>query len=121
MSGELLGRRLLRLDAGYCAGAGLISIGLFAPLARLLDAPTGAPLAAGAATLAWAIVLMRLARRADWRPSVAGVAAANALAATAIGAVALFTPATGGRLLLAAVAVEVAGFAVGQAASLRRA
>ena len=39
MSGEALGRRLLRLDAAYCAAAGLIALVLAAPLSRLSGVP----------------------------------------------------------------------------------
>jgi hypothetical protein len=120
VSGELLGRRLLRLDAIYCAGAGLIALALFAPLARLLETPRAVPLAAGAATVLWAAVLHRLARRAEWRVPVAAVAAANIGAALALAAIAVFAPAAAARLLLAAVAVEVAAFAACQVAALRR-
>src|SRR5215213_9660133 len=108
MPGELLGRRLLRLDAAYCAGAGLIALAAFAPLARLLDTPRAVPLAAGAATVVWAAVLLRSADRADWRITVAAVAAANTLAAASIATLSAFAPGTAARLLLAAVAVEVA-------------
>src|SRR6266540_3877610 len=120
MSGEVLGRRLLRLDAIYCTGAGLIALVLFAPLARVLETPRTVPLAAGAATLVWAAALLHLARRGAWRIPVATVAAANAGAALAIAVLAVFAPATAARLLLAAVAVEVAAFAAGQVAALRR-
>ena len=92
MSGEALGRRLLRLDAVYCAGAGLILVALFMPLARL----------------------------PAWRATVARIAAANAVAALALVALAALSPALAARLLLAAVAVEVAAFAGGQVAALRR-
>jgi hypothetical protein len=118
--GEVLGRRLLRLDAIYCAGAGLIALALFAPLARLLETPRAIPLAAGTATLVWAAVLLRLARRAEWRAPVATVAAANAGAALAIAVLAVFAPGAAARVLLTAVAVEVAAFAAGQVVALRR-
>ena len=51
MSGELLGRRLLRLDALYCAVAGLIALLLFAPLAGLLGAPPAVLLAGALQTV----------------------------------------------------------------------
>jgi hypothetical protein len=120
MSGEILGRRLLALDAAYCAAAGLIAIVAFAPLAHLLAAPEGLLVAAGVAALAWALVLRRLARAAGWRRPVAAVAAANIAATGALLALAVSTPRLAGRLLLAAVALEVAGFAGGQLAALRR-
>jgi hypothetical protein len=90
VSGELLGRRLLRLDAVYCAVAGLIAIVFSAPLAGLLDIPSGIPVASGVATVVWAALLFRLAGQGAWRASVTAVAAANAVAAA--GGVCLFVP-----------------------------
>ena len=120
MTGETLGRRLLMLDAAYCAVAGLIAVAAVAPLAELLAAPRALLVVAGIGAVAWAFLLHRLARRTDWRAPVAVVAAANLLAAGAIAALAFATPELAGRLLLAAVAVEVAAFAAGQLAALRR-
>jgi hypothetical protein len=120
VSGEALGRRLLRLDAVYCAGAGAIAIALFGPLARLLETPRAVPVLAGLVTVCWAALVLRLSARRDWRLPVAGVAAANVVAAAAIAVLAALAPATAARVLLAAVALEVGAFAVGQAAALRR-
>jgi hypothetical protein len=120
MTGETLGRRLLQLDAAYCAAAGLIAIVAFAPLADLLAAPEALLVGAGVATLVWALIVHRLARLADWRAPVAAVAAANLAGAGAIAALALGTPRLAGQLLLAAVAVEVAAFAGTQFVALRR-
>ena len=120
MTGEVLGRRLLRLDAVYCAGAGLIAIVLFTPLARLLETPRAVPVVAGVATVVWAVLLHRLAERAVWRTPVTAVAAANALAVAGLVVLAVLAPGIAARLLLAAVAIEVAAFAVGQAVALRR-
>ena len=120
MSGEELGRRLLRLDAVYCAGAGAIALVLFSPLARLLDAPAPLLAALGILTVGWAWVLLRLAARSDWRRVLTAVASANGLAAAAVLALGMLVPGTTGRLLLAAVAVEVAALAAGQIAALRR-
>jgi hypothetical protein len=119
VSGETLGRRLLRLDAAYCAAAGLIAVAAFAPLAELLAAPRALLVVAGVGALGWALLLRRLASRTEWRAPVA-VAAANLLAAGAIAALAFATPELAGQLLLAAVAIEVAAFAAGQLAALRR-
>jgi hypothetical protein len=120
VTGEALGRRLLRLDALYCAAAGVIAIALFAPLAELLHTPPAIPAVAGAATLVWATVVLGLARRPAWRPPVAAVAVANGLAAAGLAVLAVVSPALAGRLLLAAVAAEVGAFAVGQVVALRR-
>ena len=120
MSGELLGRRLLRLDAVYCAAAGLIAVAFVAPVAGLLQVPRAALALAGAAAVVWALVLVGLARSRAWRASVAVVAAANGLAAAGLAALAFVSPATAALVLLAAVAAEVAAFAVGQVVALRR-
>jgi len=120
MSGERLARRLLRFDAAYCAGAGAIAVALCVPLARLFHIPVAVPAAAGAATLVWALLLVRLAGGDAWRGAVARVAGANVVAAAALGALAIVAPMLAGQLLLAAVAVEVAAFGAGQIAALRR-
>jgi hypothetical protein len=120
VTGETLGRRLLRLDAAYCAVAGLVAAVAFAPLSEVLAAPRTFVVAAGLAALAWAVFLRHLARRTHWRTPVGVVAAANLLAAGAIAALAFATPQLAGRLLLGAVAIEVAAFAAGQLAALRR-
>ena len=120
MSGDALARRLLRLDAAYCAGAGALAIALYAPLARLFEAPQAVFFLVGSAAIGWALVLLRLARAQAWRISAGVVAAANLVGAAAVAAVAAFAPALAGRLLLVAVAAEVSAFAVGQLAALRR-
>jgi len=120
MSGELLGRRLLRLDALYCAAAGAIALLLFAPLAELFGTPRLVPIVAGVATLAWALVVHRLATSPAWREPITMVAGANVVAAAAIATLAILQPAAAARLLLAAVAIEVAAFAAAQFAALRR-
>ena len=120
MSGETLGRRLLLLDAIYCAGAGAVALVLFAPLAGLLETARVVPLVAGAATLVWAFLLFRLAQRSDWRRPVAAVSGANAAAAAGLAVLAVLSPDVAGGLLLAAVAIEVAAFAGAQAVAVRR-
>jgi hypothetical protein len=120
MTGETLGRRLLRLDAAYCTIGGLIAIAAFAPLAELVAAPSALLVAAGAAALVWALVLRRLARVAAWRAPVAVVAVTNLAAAGAIAALAFATPRVAGQLLLGAVAAEVGAFAASQLWALRR-
>jgi hypothetical protein len=120
MTGETLGRRLLRLDAAYCATGGLIAIAAFAPLAEIVAAPSALLVAAGAAAFAWALVLRRFARATQWRAPVAVVAVTNLAAAGAIAALALATPRLAGQLLLAAIAVEVGAFAASQLWALRQ-
>ena len=113
-------RRSLRADAAYCAGAGLIALALSGPLARWFHIDPLVVAGLGAATLVWAWLLTRLARRIGWREPLRLVAAVNALATIALGVVAALAPGAGSRLLLAAVALEVAAFAVVQLATLLR-
>lgn len=120
MSSEVLARRWLRLDAVYCGGAGVIALAACMPLAQLFHVPAALVAGAGAVTLAWASMLTRLAQRPDWRQPLAAVTAANGLAAAGIAALATITPTLAGRLLLAAVALEVAAFALIQLQTLRR-
>jgi hypothetical protein len=112
-------RRWLRLDAWYCGGAAVLALAFARPLASFLrvDAPVVA--AAGAVTALWTLVLGRLASRDDLRPAVRVVAAVNAGAALAVALLAAVEPSLGARLLLAAVAVEVAAFAGAQARAAR--
>jgi hypothetical protein len=114
MSRELRARRWLRLDAAYCAAAGLLALVLARELAGLFDVPAVAVAALGAATLVWASLLALLARRDEWRAPVLVVGVANALAAAGVAASAIAAPATAARLLLVAVALEVAAFAAVQ-------
>src|SRR5919107_1769229 len=113
-SAEPRARRWLRLDAVYCAGAGLLAIVLAAPLGRLFHVPALLVAAIGVATLAWALILARLAALPRWRHPLRLVAAANAVASLAVMALAVVAPAAAGHLLLAAVAVEVGAFAAVQ-------
>ena len=120
MPTELVARRLLRFDAFYCAAAGLIALAACLPLARLLHVPAAAIAGVGATTVVWALLLARLARRRDWRQPLAIITGANAGASAAVAALAAVEPTLAGRLLLVAVAVEVAAFAAVQLRTLRR-
>ena len=121
MPSELLARRLLRFDAFYCAAAGAIALAACLPLARLFHVPAAAIAGVGTVTVVWAWLLARLARRRDWRQPLAVVTGANAGASAAVAALAAVERALAGRLLLAAVAVEVAAFTAVQLRTLRRA
>lgn len=116
----LRARRWLRLDAVYCAGAGVIVLALAVPLGRLFHIPPWLAAVIGGATLVWAFLVARLASRGDWRRSVRLVARANAAASLGLLALGVVAPSVAASLLLVAVAVEVAAFAVVQARTLSR-
>ena len=118
---ESRARRWLRLDALYCAGAGMLAMSLAGPLGRLLHVVPALLVAVGAAAVCWAWLLMRLARRPAVRQPLQLVAAANAAASVGVAVLAAVAPAAAGQLLLAAVAVEVAAFAAVQLRVLRMA
>jgi hypothetical protein len=113
-------RRWLRWDAAYCGGAGLVMLVLAAPLGRLFHLPGSAVAALGAATIVWALLLLRLTLSADWRPQLRRVATVNAAASIGVAVLAAVAPALAARLLLVAVAVEVAAFAFAQVRVLSR-
>jgi hypothetical protein len=118
---ELIARRWLRLDALYCAAGGVLALSLCVPLARLFDVPFALVTGIGAATTFWAWLLLRFAKREHWRQPLRLVAAANAAASAGVAVLVALTPAAAPRLLLLAVAVEVAAFAAVQIRVLRRA
>lgn len=107
-------RTWLQLDAVYCGGGALIALALAEPLGRLLHVSALFVLAIGAVTACWALVLVRLMRSADLRQPLRLVAAVNAAASIAVAVLAAVEPARAARLLLIAVAIEVAAFAVAQ-------
>ena len=117
---ELVARRWLRLDAFYCAAAGVLALSLCVPLGHLYAIPFELIAGIGAATIVWGWFLKRLAQRQDWRQPLQLVAAANAAASAGLAALAAMAPAAAPRLLLIAVAIEVAAFAAGQLRMLRR-
>jgi hypothetical protein len=118
---ELLARRWLQLDSAYCAGAGVITLALCVPLARWFEIPLAFTAGLGVATLAWALLLMRLARSLYWRRPLRMVAGANAVASVGIAGLVVLAPDLPARLLLIAVAAEVAAFSAVQLRTLRRA
>jgi O-antigen/teichoic acid export membrane protein len=111
----------LRIDALYCAGGGVVALALCLPLARFFGVPAEAVAAIAVATVVWAWLLLRLAARRDWRTPLQLIAAANAAASAAVAVLAALAPAVAPRLLLIAVAAEVAAFAAVQFRLLRHA
>jgi hypothetical protein len=106
-------RRLLR-------GSGVIVLALCVPLGRLFHVPPLAAATLGAGTLGWAVLLARLAARRDWRRSTRLVVVANVAGSLGLLALAVAAPTTVARLLLLAVAAEVAAFAVAQLRTFTR-
>lgn len=120
MDGGRLGRLSLRLDAVYCGVAAAV-VGL---AADAWSGPSGAPagLLRAIATLVavWAGLLWLLARRGRVGRSLRFVGVANVVAAAAIAVAAALVPSIAMAVLLGAVAVEVAAFAISQAVAVRR-
>jgi hypothetical protein len=120
MDGRRLGRLALTADAAYCALAAVSLVTFASPLSEGLDVPIEGIVLAAVGTASWAVTLRIVARRGALRPWLIGVLAANIVAVGLIGALAAFRPPDALSVLLVAVALEVAGFAVVQASALRR-
>ncbi|WP_406078335.1 hypothetical protein [Micromonospora sp. NBC_00858] len=112
----------LQLDAIYCAVAA-VSLALFVDsVSERLAVPPALTIAVAVGIGGWAFALHRVAGRPRLRPWLVGVLIANVVAATLIAVFAAVRPWDGAfTVLLAAVAVEVAAFAVSQAVALRQA
>lgn len=120
VDGRRLGTLSLRTDAVYCLVAGLAACALAVPLGSAAGVPASALVVAGLVTLAWA-ALLRVISQPRWvRPALRPVMVANLGAATAAALLGLSAPSLAISLLLGAVAVEIAAFAVSQWVALRR-
>ena len=108
------------MDAAYCAIAAVLLLGFADPLAKALSAPSPLVVAAAVGTAMWALLLSAVAYRADLRPWLVRVLAANLVAACLVAALAVVRPFDGLSVLLIAVSVEVATFAAVQAIAVRR-
>lgn len=135
MDGERLGRLSLRADAVYCLilGITLLIVGSLVPavspeaaveVGTHVLAPSGVGAgwvsAIGILVAAWGMVVAQLERRRPLRQALTAVLVANVVAALALGAVSALI---GGVLLtatLAALALDVAAFAVSQGVALGR-
>lgn len=111
----------MRLDSIYCAVAAVALVLFAEPLSEGLAMPPAVTVAIAAGVGGWAFALHRVARRPRLRPWLVLVLTANVVAATLLAAYAATMPWAGAlTVLLAAVAVEVAAFAVSQAVALRQ-
>jgi hypothetical protein len=116
------GRLSLQLDSIYCAVAAVSLILFVDPVSERLTVPPAVTIAIAIGVGGWAFALHRVARRPMLRPWLVGVLTANVVAATLLAAFAVVRPWDGAfTVLVAAVAVEVAAFAVSQALALRQA
>jgi hypothetical protein len=112
----------LQLDSIYCTVAAVALILFVDPVSERLTVPPAVTIAIAVAVGGWAFALHCAARRPRLRPWLVGVLTANIVAATLIAALAAVRPWDGAfTVLLAAVAVEVAAFAISQAVALRHA
>ena len=110
----------LRLDAAYCAIVAVLLVVLARPVSGWFDLRPAVIVAVALAVGVWAFALHRAAGGGHLRRWLTGVLVANVAAATGIALLAAVRPWPGAvTLLLVAVAVEVAAFAVSQAVALR--
>ena len=115
-----MGRLTLRLDAGYCAVAAGCLVVLAKPLAEAFNVAAVVIVGLSGATAGWALLLRSAARAENVRPWLVVVFLANVTAAACIATLASARQADAVAFLLAAVAIEVAGFAAAQALALVR-
>ena len=109
----------MRWDAVYCALTAVLLGAFAAPLGTALDLPVAVVIVAAIMVAGWAAGLWLLSHRPQLRPVLRSVLAVNAVAAGCVAVVATTRPWDALSLLLLAVVVEVAGFAVAQGLALR--
>lgn len=115
----MLGRAALRLDAAFCAVAGIETAALASPLARMLSTSPATVQAAGAGTVAWAVALRSLSKCGRWRRALGPVAAANTAAALGLAVGSFLHPNREGRIVLGATGLAVGSIAAGQSLTRR--
>jgi hypothetical protein len=117
----MTGQLSLRFDSIYCAVTAVMLAVFAGPVADRLGTSVLVPLAVAGAVAGWACVLHRAVRRGPLRPWLVGVLVANVAASALISGFVTVRPWDGAfSVLLIAVAIEVALFAVSQAVALRR-
>lgn len=119
MDGTRLGLTSLRADAAYCAGTALAIVAL----SPFLDEPAGVSVVwlvtIGVVIASWAGLLWWSSPRVDLRTCLRLVLAINAVAAVTLAILGYVVPSSLLGLLLVAVGLEVAAFAVSQSLALR--
>ncbi|WP_141216827.1 hypothetical protein [Rhodococcoides fascians] len=115
MNGRRFGSLSLRLDAAYCAGAALSIAACSRFIADHLSVGPFPVLLVAALVAVWATLLWTGTAHVALRPMLLAVMSANVVAALGIGVLAFAVPSLAMSLLVAAVAVEVAAFALSQA------
>jgi len=110
----------LRADALYCAVCAVVVAAVGGPLSSAVGVSGWVLRGAAGMVAVWAALLFLLSdgRRLD--QSLRFVGGVNAAAAVAVGVAAWNVPSVWLAVLLAAVTVEVGGFACSQAVALRR-
>lgn len=109
----------MALDAVYCALTGSIALRAKRPLGAMFGVSPVLVGAAGGLTIAWSGLVAGVHGVDEWQVPVRAVAAANSLAAIGLLVAASRHPRPRASVLLGAVGVEVAAFAVSQVTALR--
>jgi hypothetical protein len=120
VNGTRLGLMSLRADAAYCAGTALAIVAL----APLLDEPSGVGaiwlMTIGLVVASWAGLLWWSPPQVGLRTCLRLVLAINAVAAVVLAILGFVVPSSLLGLLLVAMGLEVAAFAVSQSLALKR-
>ncbi|MEU4235944.1 hypothetical protein [Actinoplanes sp. NPDC026619] len=117
----MTGQLSLRFDSIYCAVTAVMLAVFASPVSDRLGTRPVVVLAVAAALGGWAYALNLASQRATLRWWLAGVLVANVAATAVISGFVTVRPWQGAfSVLLIAVAIEVAMFAVSQAVALRR-
>ncbi|MHB1138610.1 MAG: hypothetical protein ACYC2O_06595 [Microthrixaceae bacterium] len=119
MTPHRVGRWSLRLDGIYCLVVGVLLVAVAPIWADAVGLGTPIVRVGGVAVLGWALALLHVSTRSELRGWLRLVLAANVLAAASIAVSASFVDGAVATIALLAIAVDVAAFAVSQAASLR--
>ncbi|WP_370324310.1 hypothetical protein [Euzebya sp.] len=115
---EALARRALGLDAVWCTAVGVGAVVGGGSIGRAVDLPAGVVRLAGAATLGWAAAVGVWSVAEGWEAGTRRVAAANGAAVVALLGHAAVRGTRSGRVGIALVAGQAAGFAAAQVRAL---
>ena len=110
MDPEVLARRALQADGGFCIAVGTVVLVARKTAARGLGLPVPLVVAAGGATTIWGGGLLLASGRQEWRTPTAIVAGVNTAAADGLGLLALVRGRGGPRKATMLLAGAVGGF-----------